>query len=141
VHVSGHPRVEELKDMIGWVRPQILLPAHGEPLHMAEHAALGRRLGVGKVVLCRDGELIKLAPGGLARSTRYPPDGCTRTVRCWSGRTNERSPTAAGSGFAGVVSIALALSDRGELIGDPQVTLTGIPEVRRARAQDRGRRL
>ncbi len=43
VHVSGHPRVEELKDMIGWVRPQILLPAHGEPLHMAEHAALARR--------------------------------------------------------------------------------------------------
>jgi ribonuclease J len=32
-------------------------------------------------------------------------------------------------GFAGVVSIALAISDRGELIGDPQVTLTGIPEA------------
>src|SRR5712691_232285 len=50
VHVSGHPRVEELKDMIGWVRPQILLPVHGEPLHMAEHAALARRAGVGKVL-------------------------------------------------------------------------------------------
>ena len=52
VHVSGHPRVDELKDMIGWVRPQMLLPVHGEPLHMAEHAALARRLGIGKVVLC-----------------------------------------------------------------------------------------
>ena len=46
VHVSGHPRRAELEDMIGWVRPQILVPVHGEPLHMAEHAALARRAGV-----------------------------------------------------------------------------------------------
>ena len=32
-------------------------------------------------------------------------------------------------GFAGVVSIALAISERGELVADPEVTLTGIPEV------------
>src|SRR5262247_40163 len=38
VHVSGHPRVDELEEMIGWVRPQILIPVHGEALHMHEHA-------------------------------------------------------------------------------------------------------
>src|SRR5947209_8703964 len=41
VHASGHPRMDELRDMISWVRPHILIPAHGEPLHMAEHAELG----------------------------------------------------------------------------------------------------
>src|ERR1700739_4133965 len=56
VHVSGHPRVDELRDMIGWVRPQILIPVHGEALHMAEHAEVARRAGVPKVLLCRDGE-------------------------------------------------------------------------------------
>ena len=34
VHVSGHPRRAELLDMIGWVRPRILVPAHGEALHL-----------------------------------------------------------------------------------------------------------
>jgi ribonuclease J len=43
VHVSGHPRIQELRDMIGWVRPQMLIPVHGEPLHMAEHAEVARR--------------------------------------------------------------------------------------------------
>src|ERR1700730_3598093 len=35
VHVSGHPRRAELLDMIAWVRPKILIPAHGEALHLS----------------------------------------------------------------------------------------------------------
>src|SRR5262249_34902527 len=31
-------------------------------------------------------------------------------------------------GFAGVISIALAVTERGEIVGDPEVELTGIPE-------------
>src|SRR4029077_5031110 len=42
VHVSGHPRRAELIDMIGWVRPKIVIPVHGEALHLAEHAKLAR---------------------------------------------------------------------------------------------------
>jgi ribonuclease J len=129
VHVSGHPRVDELKDMIGWVRPQILLPAHGEPLHMAEHAALARRLGVGKVVLCRDGELIRLAPGEPGKIDEVPAG---RLYKDGSLLVSAEERTVADRrrlGFAGVVSVALAVSDRGELIADPAVTLTGIPEA------------
>ncbi len=131
VHVSGHPRVDELKDMIGWVRPQMLLPVHGEPLHMAEHAALARRLGIGKVVLCRDGELIRLAPGGPGKIDEVPAG---RLYKDGSLLVSAEERTVADRrrlGFAGVVSVALALSDRGELLSDPAVTLTGIPQVDR----------
>src|SRR6185436_5820594 len=38
VHVSGHPRRDELRDMISWVRPQLLIPVHGEALHLSEHS-------------------------------------------------------------------------------------------------------
>ncbi len=64
VHVSGHPRRDELLDMIGWVRPKILIPAHGEALHLAEHAELARRAGVPHVLVCRNGDLVRLAPDG-----------------------------------------------------------------------------
>jgi ribonuclease J len=129
VHVSGHPRMDELKEMIGWVRPQILIPVHGEPLHMAEHAALARRAGVGQVVLCRDGELLRLAPGGPGKIDEVPAG---RLYKDGSLLVSAEERTVADRrrlGFAGVVSIALAVSDRGELIGDPQVTLTGIPAL------------
>src|SRR3982074_3088171 len=127
VHVSGHPRVDELRDMIGWVRPQILVPVHGEPLHMAEHAALARRAGVGQVVSCRDGELLRLAPCGPRKIDEIPAgrlykDG-SLLVRADERTVADRRRL----GFAGVVSIAMALSRRGEMLGHPMVTLTGIP--------------
>src|SRR4051794_11293940 len=118
VHVSGHPRRAELEDMIGWVRPQILVPAHGEPLHMAEHGALARRCGVGQVVICRNGDMVRLAPGKAeiideVPSGRFYKDGAllvdaqTRTL------ADRRR-----LGFAGIVTVALALDQRGEMVGD-----------------------
>ena len=62
VHVSGHPRQAELEDMIGWVKPRTVIPVHGEALHLSEHAALARRLGA-RTLMCRNGDLVKLAPG------------------------------------------------------------------------------
>jgi ribonuclease J len=136
VHVSGHPRIDELKDMISWVRPQILVPVHGEPLHMAEHGALARRAGVGQVVLCRDGELVRLAPGTPGKIDEVPAgrlykDG-SLLVSALERTVADRRRLA----FAGVVSIALAISQRGELVTDPEVTLTGIPD-----ADAQGRRI
>ena len=128
VHVSGHPRIDELRDMIGWVRPQILIPVHGEPLHMAEHAALARRAGVGQVVLCRDGELLRLAPGGPGKIDEVPAGRLYKDGALLVSAEQRTVADRRRLGFAGVVSMALAVSDRGELVGDPLVTLTGIPE-------------
>src|SRR5690606_15576231 len=49
VHVSGHPRRDELREMYGWLKPSIAVPVHGEPMHLAAHAALAREQGVGTI--------------------------------------------------------------------------------------------
>ena len=136
VHASGHPRLDELREMIGWVRPQILLPVHGEPLHMSEHAALARRLGVGKVVLCRDGELIRLAPGDPGKIDEVPTGRLYKDGTLLVSAEERTLADRRRLGFAGIVSIALAIGERGELLADPQVTLTGIPQ-----ADAQGRRI
>jgi ribonuclease J len=127
VHVSGHPRLDELKDMIGWVRPHILLPVHGEALHMAEHAALARALGVAKVVVCRDGELIRLAPGDPGKIDELPAGRLYKDGALLVSAEERTLADRRRLGFAGIVSIALVVGDAGQLIADPQVTLTGIP--------------
>jgi len=50
VHVSGHPRRAEIEALIGWVRPRIVVPVHGEALHLNEHAAIARKCSVAQVI-------------------------------------------------------------------------------------------
>ena len=46
IHVSGHPRRDELALLIHLLRPKFLLPIHGEYRQLAAHAAIGRSCGL-----------------------------------------------------------------------------------------------
>jgi len=131
VHVSGHPRRAELEELIGWVKPKILIPVHGEALHLHEHAALARRCGVPEVMQCRNGDLLRLAPRpGLVDEVpagRIYKDGLL-LVEADARTVADRRRL----GFAGAVSVALALTDKGELADDPSLDMIGIPERDRA---------
>jgi ribonuclease J len=128
VHVSGHPRRAELQDMIGWVRPQVLIPAHGEPLHMAAHAALARRAGVPEVITCRDGDLVRLAPQpGII--DEVPAGRLYKDGALLIGAEQRTVADRRRLGFVGIVSVALTLSHKGELVTGPRVELTGIPDA------------
>src|SRR5215212_7149076 len=63
VHVSGHPGRPELVQMYRWVRPQIVVPVHGEDRHLAEHARLALSHGVEHAVVQKNGDVIRLALG------------------------------------------------------------------------------
>ncbi|MBK6801099.1 ribonuclease J [Novosphingobium sp.] len=63
IHVSGHPGRPELQALYGWIRPEILLPVHGEVRHMREQARFGRACGIPKAVAQENGDLVRLAPG------------------------------------------------------------------------------
>src|SRR5690606_18792639 len=63
VHVSGHPRRNELKQMYEWVKPRILVPVHGEAAHLVAQGELATMAGVPEVVQVRNGDMLRLAPG------------------------------------------------------------------------------
>lgn len=63
IHVSGHPGRPELEALYGWLRPEILLPVHGEVRHMKEQARFGRACGIARSVVQENGDLVRLAPG------------------------------------------------------------------------------
>jgi len=127
VHVSGHPRRAELEDLIGWVKPKILIPVHGEALHLHEHATLARRCGVRDVVRCRNGDLVQLSPQvriiDEVPAGRIYKDG-TLLVETDARTIFERRRL----GFAGAISVALSITDRGDMAEGPSLDLIGIPE-------------
>jgi ribonuclease J len=127
VHVSGHPRRAELIELFGWVKPQIAIPVHGEALHLDEHAKVARACGVKDVIKCRNGDLVRLAPD--PRLIDEVPAG--RIYKDGSLLVDAQARTVADRrrmSFAGSVSIALALTERGDLADDPSVDVIGIPE-------------
>ncbi len=128
VHVSGHPRRAELEELIGWVKPNILIPVHGEALHLSEHAKLARACGVKEVVQCRNGDLVRIAEGRTAivdevTSGRIYKDGSI-LVEADSRTVADRKRLS----FAGTVSVAIAITDKGVLAADPELDLIGIPD-------------
>ena len=63
IHVSGHPGRPELEALYGWLRPEILVPVHGEMRHMREQARVGKACGIPRQVVQANGDLVRLAPG------------------------------------------------------------------------------
>ncbi|MBX7526877.1 ribonuclease J [Qipengyuania vesicularis] len=63
IHVSGHPGRPELEALYGWLRPDILVPVHGEMRHMQEQARLGIANGIPDAVVQQNGDIVRLAPG------------------------------------------------------------------------------
>src|SRR5437763_15751372 len=66
VHVSGHGHAEELRTMIGLVRPRAVMPVHGEFRMLAAHARLAREGGVPEeqIVLAENGSVVELTAAG-----------------------------------------------------------------------------
>ena len=65
VHVSGHGRAEELRTIIGLLRPRAVMPVHGEFRMLAAHAQLAREGGVpeDRIVLAENGSVVELRDG------------------------------------------------------------------------------
>jgi ribonuclease J len=127
VHVSGHPGRPELIEMYNWVRPDIVVPVHGEARHLAEHARLALGHGVAHAVVQENGDVIRLAPGApkkvdevrvgrlvLDGDVILPADGAT---------VSERRRM----GYGGLITVALPIGDDDRLAGTPLIRPFGVP--------------
>ncbi len=67
VHVSGHGNAEELRTVLGLVRPKGVMPVHGEFRMLAAHAQLARDSGVpaDSIVLAENGSVVELDERGV----------------------------------------------------------------------------
>lgn len=72
VHVSGHACEEEIRTVIGLLRPKALMPVHGEFRMLAAHAKLGREAGVpaNAIVMAENGSVIELSREGVREGER-----------------------------------------------------------------------
>jgi ribonuclease J len=67
VHVSGHANQEEIRMILGLVRPKAVMPVHGEARMLAAHARMAADAGVpsSSIVLAENGSVVELGPHGV----------------------------------------------------------------------------
>jgi ribonuclease J len=131
VHVTGHPRRDELRQLYAWIKPAIAVPMHGEARHLKAHGDLAREAGVAEVVAAFNGEIVRLAPGPARIIDDAPVGRLFRDGRLFvpsdAGPVRERRKLAS----VGLVAVSLTLSRRGEVLAEPQVVLDGVPVANR----------
>ncbi|MDP2355458.1 MAG: ribonuclease J [Beijerinckiaceae bacterium] len=132
VHVSGHPRRDEVRRLYEWLRPKIAVPAHGEALHLYTHADFAREMGVEKAIVAMNGETVLLGPGAPAIVDEVPHGRMLLDGNVLVRSDDEAVRARRKLAFSGVISIGVALTSKGELAGDPDVMMAGLP----ARARD-----
>jgi len=76
VHVRGHAAQEELKLMLGLVKPQYFVPVHGEYRHLWMHSTIARSMGLpaDNVFTLEDGDILEIGEAGARVTGRASAD-------------------------------------------------------------------
>ena len=128
VHVSGHPNREDLKDMYNWVKPESIIPVHGEHRHMNEHIKFAKEMQIPHALRIEDGDIVRISSGkhpeiiDKAPSGRMYLDGNIAV-----GENSQSIKERKNLSLNGYLEITLILSNSGKL-SKPVISYRGIPE-------------
>ena len=128
VHVSGHPNRDDLKDMYNWVKPNSIIPVHGEHRHMNEHIKFAKEMQVPHALRIEDGDIVRVYPGKSPEIIDKAPSGRMYLDGSIAVGENSQSIKERKSlSQNGYLEITLILSNSGKL-NKPVISYRGIPE-------------
>ena len=132
-HVSGHANRPDLETLHDVVKPQVVIPMHGEHRHLREHVKLAETRGM-QGVLAVNGMMIDLS-GNKPKVAEYVETGRTYLdgsvqVGALDGVVRDRIRMA----LNGHVTVTVILDEEDEPLGDPWVDCMGLPETGRNNA-------
>lgn len=133
VHVSGHACQEELKLMIGLVKPKYFIPCHGEYRHLYKHAQLAESMGIKKnnIFIPEIGKAIEMNThqayfGGIVPSGSILIDGLG-IGDVGNVVLRDRKLLSSDGLFIAIVTIA---KDRSEVVAEPEIISRGFVYMR-----------
>jgi Predicted hydrolase of the metallo-beta-lactamase superfamily len=132
-HVSGHANRPDLETLHDVVKPQVLIPMHGEHRHLREHVKIAEGKGM-TGVLAVNGMMIDLS-GNKPSVAEYVETGRTYLdgsvqIGALDGVVRDRIRMA----LNGHVTVTVIMDEDDEPLGDPWVDMMGLPEMGRSKA-------
>lgn len=135
IHVSGHPYADEVRDMISWLRPQIVIPVHGERVMLEAHADIARDLNVPHAIIPTNGAVIKMAPGE-PQIVDHVKTGLLAVEPNRIVNSNHKGITERRKlQFSGAIHISIAMNSKFDLLMEPHVTMIGLIDYETAESR------
>ncbi len=136
IHVSGHPARDEIKQMYDWLRPEIVVPVHGEKVMIEDQAELARSCQISQVVPPNNGSVIKLAPGKAEIIDHVE----TGLLAVEPGRIIDSKHVAISERrklqYSGTAHASVVVDTKGNLMARPQLALVGLIDENDDEEQD-----
>ena len=128
VHVSGHPNRDDLKDMYNWVKPESIIPVHGEHRHMNEHIRFAKEMQIPHALRIEDGDVVRIYPGQNPKVIDKAPSGkMYLDGNIAVGENSQSIKERRNLSLNGYLEITLILNNSGKL-NKPVISYRGIPE-------------
>ncbi|MCB9973197.1 MAG: ribonuclease J [Rhodospirillales bacterium] len=138
IHVSGHPKRGEITDMLQWLKPEIVVPVHGERVMLEAHARLAETLQVPHVFVPTNGAVVRLsktAPGIVDHvETGLLVVEPRRIMMTNHQALSERRKLQQ----TGTAHVSLVIDYDGHLLSAPQITTFGLFDPEDTEEQDFG---
>ena len=129
IHASGHGSKPELEQLYNLLKPQIVIPVHGEPIHLFRNAKIANECKIKNVEIIDNGDFIAIEDGKKPVIVEKIPtaeiiiDG-TRHISA----TNDVFSARRKINYNGAVFISLIMNKAG-LVGKPEVSSVGMFET------------
>ncbi len=126
IHVSGHPCRDEIKQMFDWVKPQVVIPVHGERTMIEDQAELARSCQISQVVAPQNGSVIRIA-SNKAEVIDHVETGLLavepgRIISASHVAISERRKLQ----YSGTAHATVVIDAKGNLCARPKLSTTGL---------------
>lgn len=128
IHVSGHPCRKEIELMLQWLRPQCVIPVHGERVQLEAHAALARECQIGQTIVPGNGSVIKIAPGTPELVGRIETGLLAVDQDRLIPATDPSITARRKLQYTGAVHVSLLISRDYEILGEIRLEIVGLTD-------------
>ena len=126
IHVSGHPCRDEISTMLQWVRPDCVIPVHGERLQLDTHAKLAEECQVKNTIVPNNGSVIKLAPGTPEIIDHVETGTLAVDLRRIIPATHQSIIARRKLQYSGAIHASLVLNNDLDILGTPKIDTVGL---------------
>jgi ribonuclease J len=136
IHVSGHPCRDEIAEMLAWLRPNTVVPVHGERMQIEAQAEFAKSCQIPHVVIPQNGSVILL--GSSANENGVAPKVIDhietgvlaidqkRIIASSHPSISQRRKLQ----FSGTLHVSLVMDEKGNLLGEPKLDSYGLIDTK-----------